>query len=66
MATSREGMEETDFAQRAVWTGDTVITQGKVRQECLLPSWLYQCPGGSTKEDKQTEGVRVTGGTPGT
>lgn len=66
VATSREGMEETDFAQRAVWSGDTVITQGKVRQERLLASWLSQCPGDSTKEDEQTEGVRVTAGTPGT
>ena len=39
-------MEERDFSQTAVWPGSPMITQGKMRQEPFLVSWLYQFPGG--------------------
>ena len=62
----RRNREERIFAQRAVWSGDHRITQGKMRQERLLVSLPYQFPGSSTPEDKHTEIVRVTGDAPGT
>ena len=38
-------MKERDFSQLAVSSGVTVTIQGKMRQEPLLVSWLYQGPG---------------------
>lgn len=60
-----EKEQEKDFAQRAVSSADQRITQGKMGQEVLFVSWLYQFPGVSTPEDKHTEIVRVTGDAPG-
>ena len=42
------------------------ITQGKMKQESLLVSLLYQFLGVSTPENKYMEIVRGIGGAPGT
>ena len=42
------------------------ITQGKMKQESLLVSLLYQVLGVSTPENKYIEIVRGIGGAPGT
>ena len=42
------------------------ITQGKMKQESLLVSFLYQFFGVSTPENKYIEIVRGIGGAPGT
>ena len=42
------------------------ITQGKMKQESLLASLLYQFLGISIPENKYTEIVRGIGGAPGT
>ena len=42
------------------------ITQGKIKQEALFVSLLYQLFGLSTSENKHMETVRGIGGAPGT
>ena len=57
----KEFLGREQCAQRAMG-----ITQGKMKQESLLVSLLYQFLGVSTPENKYMEIVRGIGGAPGT